>query len=53
VDDGSGIPEDRQTSSGMGLHIMTYRSAMIGGKLEIAGSSGQGTTVTCTFPVGH
>jgi PAS domain S-box-containing protein len=53
VDDGSGIPEDRRTSGGMGLHIMTYRSAMIGGKLEIAGSSGQGTTVTCTFPVGH
>lgn len=50
-DDGSGIPEDRQNSLGMGLHIMTYRSSMIGGCLEVNRNSRRGTTVSCVFPV--
>ena len=51
LDDGAGIPEDRQDSRGMGLHIMTYRSAMIGGRIEIFGNPEHGTTVSCVFPV--
>ena len=27
--------EDRGNSHGMGLHIMSYRAGMIGGRLEI------------------
>jgi PAS domain S-box-containing protein len=51
VDDGSGIPDGRQNSQGMGLHIMTYRSAMIGGRLKISRNTTRGTTVSCVFPV--
>jgi nitrate/nitrite-specific signal transduction histidine kinase len=35
----------------MGLHIMKYRSGMIGGALEIRRGDPRGTVVTCTFPV--
>lgn len=52
-DDGTGIPDDRLNSRGMGLHIMSYRSAMIGGRLEISRNAGNGTTVSCTFPTGQ
>ena len=51
LDDGSGIPEQREISQGMGLHIMRYRSSMIGGRLEISPNEGQGTVVCCTFPL--
>jgi len=51
VDDGSGIPGERDNSQGMGLHIMGYRSKMIGGRMEISRNARQGTTVCCTFPV--
>lgn len=36
-------------SSGMGLHIMEYRAALIGGHLEISSGSG-GTLVSCVIP---
>ena len=52
VDDGTGIPEDRQKSQGMGLNIMNYRAAMIGGRLEVKRNEMQGTTVVCTFKMG-
>ena len=51
VDDGSGIPDDHQNSQGMGLHIMSYRSAMIGGRLGISRNRERGTTVSCMFPL--
>lgn len=51
TDDGSGISNDRQGSRGMGLHIMSYRSAMIGGRLEIGRNAERGTSVSCTFPL--
>ena len=50
-DDGAGIPDDRQNSQGMGLHIMSYRSAMIGGRLAISRNAERGTTVSCVFPL--
>ena len=52
ADDGEGISEDRQNTQGMGLHIMSYRSAMIGGVLEVRRNTTQGTTVSCVFPMG-
>jgi PAS domain S-box-containing protein len=52
LDDGTGIPDDRHRLHGMGLHIMNYRSAMIGGRLEVSRNLQGGTRVCCTFPVG-
>jgi signal transduction histidine kinase len=49
-DNGCGIAPGPAERSGMGLHIMKHRAIMIGGALVI-GSDGQGTTVTCYFPV--
>ncbi len=51
ADDGEGIPEDRQNTQGMGLHIMGYRSAMIGGRLEVSRNRMRGTSVSCVFPM--
>jgi PAS domain S-box-containing protein len=51
VDDGVGIPDDRQNSQGMGLQIMSYRSAMIGGRLAVTRNATRGTTVYCAFPM--
>ncbi|MGA2537064.1 MAG: PAS domain S-box protein [Terracidiphilus sp.] len=50
-DDGSGIPAGASSSSGMGLHIMKYRSGEIGGALEIRRGEVRGTVVICNFPV--
>jgi signal transduction histidine kinase len=50
-DDGKGIAENPAGTHGMGLHIMNYRAAMIGGSLEIRRDTTQGTVVTCVFPV--
>jgi PAS domain S-box-containing protein len=49
-DNGCGIASGPREHAGMGLDIMKHRAKMIGGALAIA-SSGQGTTVTCHFPV--
>src|SRR3569833_2371002 len=51
VDDGSGISDQRQNSQGMGLHIMSYRSKMIGGRIEISRNRELGTPVSCVFPM--
>jgi signal transduction histidine kinase len=50
-DDGKGIAEIPSRTQGMGLHIMNYRAAMIGGVLEIRRDATRGTVVTCNFPV--
>lgn len=50
-DDGKGIADGGAGSHGMGLHIMKYRSGMIGGALEIRRGATHGTIVTCTFPM--
>jgi len=51
IDDGIGIEEDRQNSQGMGMTIMSYRSSMIGGRLEVKRNGARGTTVSCQFPL--
>jgi PAS domain S-box-containing protein len=50
-DDGKGITQRIANSTGMGLHIMRYRSGMIGGTLELRRGARRGTIVSCTFPV--
>jgi PAS domain S-box-containing protein len=50
-DDGVGIQRPSSPHAGMGLHIMDYRTGMIGGTLEVRREHPQGTTVTCRFPI--
>ncbi|HMG87514.1 MAG TPA: PAS domain S-box protein [Terracidiphilus sp.] len=50
-DNGTGIQEVRPSNGGMGLHIMSYRAGMIGGRLEVRASPPRGTCVTCMFPL--
>jgi len=49
--DGLDFPEDRPTSKGMGLKLMTHRAEIIGGSLNIRRGINGGTTVTCVFPI--
>ena len=51
ADDGKGIAKVGALSRGIGLHIMQYRSGMIGGTLEIKRGNAKGTIVTCIFPM--
>jgi PAS domain S-box-containing protein len=50
-DDGQGFSESATGYSGMGLQIMNYRARMIGGSLKVQTGRGQGTTITCIFPL--
>jgi PAS domain S-box-containing protein len=52
TDDGAGIPDYRPNSQGMGLHIMSYRAGVIGGRLEIKSNGDRGTSISCMFPMG-
>jgi len=53
-DDGIGFTSTNavgeDTSSGLGLHIMNYRSRAIGAQLDIRQLPGGGTAVVCTMP---
>jgi PAS domain S-box-containing protein len=49
-DDGIGIKGGPDHSNGLGLRIMQYRAALIGGVLQINSSQGGGTVVSCTLP---
>jgi signal transduction histidine kinase len=51
TDDGVGIPEPRENTQGMGLHIMSYRAGVIGGRLEIKPNTSGGTAISCLFPM--
>lgn len=51
TDDGEGFQEGCSNTQGMGLHIMSYRAGMIGGRLEVRPAPARGTTVTCVFPM--
>jgi signal transduction histidine kinase len=48
-DDGTGIPEG-VGHNGIGLRIMQYRAAEIGGVLDIGPAPGGGTLVSCAVP---
>lgn len=48
-DNGQGLPSEKN-HSGMGLHIMTHRAAMINARIVMQNGSGQGTIVRCILP---
>jgi signal transduction histidine kinase len=49
--DGKPFPDLSSRSTGMGLRIMNYRASLIGASLEVKGTGGKGTRVTCSVPV--
>jgi PAS domain S-box-containing protein len=49
-DDGTGFVEKKETSKGMGLHIMRYRANMIHASFHIAAQLEGGTIVRLTWP---
>jgi len=51
LDDGVGLPPMQINGRGMGLRIMSYRSELIGAKLDVRGQGTRGTVVTCLLPV--
>ena len=51
-DDGVGIPDDLEQTSGMGLRIMHHRAGVIGATLSVGPADGGGTIVTCSLPRG-
>lgn len=51
LDDGVGLPAEKNRLDGIGLHTMAYRARLIGGSLEVVRRSGRGTKVSCTFPL--
>ena len=48
-DDGQGLPENPESSGGMGLHIMRYRAGIIGARLRISPGAGKGCRVVCEW----
>jgi signal transduction histidine kinase len=52
TDDGIGIAEARSRGAGMGLKLMEYRSAVIGGSLRIKRLPDGGTRIQCVCPQG-
>jgi signal transduction histidine kinase len=51
MDDGIGLPPMHINGRGMGLRIMSYRSELIGAKLDVRARSTRGTVVTCLLPL--
>jgi signal transduction histidine kinase len=51
LDNGLGMPERLLPPDGIGLHNMTYRARLIGGRIEVRRRSRGGTTVLCAFPL--
>lgn len=51
ADDGSGLPEDHDRSSGLGLRMMRHRTGVIGGEFTIESPPAGGTVVTCVMPL--
>ena len=50
-DDGAGLSERRNTSNGMGLHIMRYRAHMIHASFSIRTGADGGTVVRLAWPL--
>lgn len=49
LDDGVGIRQDLEQTTGMGLRIMHYRARVIGATLDIRPAKTGGTLLTCTL----
>jgi signal transduction histidine kinase len=50
TDDGVGVPDDSARGTGMGLKIMEYRAAMIGGVMQIKRVPNGGTRLRSICP---
>jgi PAS domain S-box-containing protein len=48
--DGVGFQEEMNGNTGMGLQIMNYRAAVIGGSLDVHKCGEKGTILSCVFP---
>jgi PAS domain S-box-containing protein len=53
IDDGVGLSDDPKLNQGLGLHIMKYRSQLVGARLEIDSHKSGGTRVSCYLPDGQ
>jgi signal transduction histidine kinase len=51
-DNGLGLPPNWEQKDGIGLKVMRFRAAVMGGQISIQPGSGAGTAVTCVFPLG-
>ncbi|MGI9259262.1 MAG: CHASE3 domain-containing protein [Gammaproteobacteria bacterium] len=49
IDDGIGIPAERDRVEGLGLKSMRYRTRLINGTLDVAAKARGGTEVRCSF----
>jgi signal transduction histidine kinase len=49
ADNGTGLDASGGNESGLGLHIMPYRAATVGGDLTVTTGPGEGTVVKCTL----
>lgn len=47
LDDGIGVPADLSKSPGMGLRVMSYRAALLGGQVTVRPRKPSGTAVMC------
>lgn len=52
-DNGIGFSPKTGKNKGMGLRIMQYRAAMLGGTLAIESDENGGTRVLCSVPIGN
>jgi signal transduction histidine kinase len=51
ADNGTGLPPEETRGQGMGLRIMRYRVATLGGNVTVAPGPEGGTVVACTAPL--
>jgi len=51
-DDGTGLPNQKSVSKGMGWRIMEYRTQIMNGTLSVRNAEGGGVVVSCTAPFG-
>jgi two-component system sensor kinase FixL len=51
IDDGIGMPDKLQDSSGLGLNIMKHRCGLFNGEITINPAGERGTQIRCRFPV--
>ncbi len=51
IDNGKGIPHEKDNFDGLGLSIMKYRCSLFEGKLDVDTVGAKGTRVCCRFPV--
>ena len=49
--DGLPFPDLKGRSMGMGLRIMSYRASLINASLDVKGTGGSGTRVSCALPL--